>query len=120
MEKNKTPRRDLLNEMGFENSIVFENPDYDSAIIGYDADNYRVVYDYEKMIEHLMDIDGMEYDEAVEFIEYNTIRSLPYAGSNSPIVLHKFDEYLFENNEIPKFNPEDFVNKCITLTCQYA
>jgi hypothetical protein len=91
---NKTPRRDLLNELGLEESIVFENPDYDSAIIGYDADNYRVVYDYEKMIEHLMDIDGMEYDEAVEFIEYNTIRSLPYAGSNAPIILHSIKDYM--------------------------
>ena len=33
-----TPRRDLLNEMGLEDSIVFENPDYDSAIIGYSDD----------------------------------------------------------------------------------
>ena len=73
MENNKTPRRDLLNELGLEESIVFENPDYDSAIIGYDANDSRIIYDFEKMAEHLMKVDGMEYDEAVEFIEYNTI-----------------------------------------------
>lgn len=94
MEKSKTPRRDLLNELGLEEAIVFENPDYDSAIIGYDANEGRIVYDYERMAEHLMDVDGMDYEEAVEFIEYNTLRAIPYAGSNSPIVLHRIDDYL--------------------------
>ena len=31
---SNTERRDLLVELGLEDSIVFENPDYDSAIIG--------------------------------------------------------------------------------------
>ena len=48
-------RRDRLVEMGLEEAVVFENPDYDSAIIGYDANSERVVYDYDKMVEHLMD-----------------------------------------------------------------
>jgi hypothetical protein len=91
MENVKTPRRDLLNELGLEESIVFENPNYDSAIIGYDANNYRIIYDYEKMVEHLMDVDGMEYDEAVEFIDYNTIRAIPYIGSNAPIILNRIE-----------------------------
>lgn len=34
--------RDLLLEMGYEDSIVFENPDYDEAIIGVTEDG-RVV-----------------------------------------------------------------------------
>ena len=94
MENNKTPRRDLLNELGLEESIVFENPDYDSAIIGYDAVDNRVIYDFERMVEHLMNVDSMTYDEAFEFIEYNTIRAIPYFGGKSPIVLHRIDDYL--------------------------
>lgn len=39
-------RRDLLNELGLEDAVVFENPDYDSAIVGYDLVSNRVVYDY--------------------------------------------------------------------------
>ena len=69
-------RRSILNEIGLEDSIVFENPDYDSAIVGYDSVENRIVYDYEKMVDHLMDNDGMTYEEAVEFIEYNTIFAL--------------------------------------------
>lgn len=87
-EINNTPRRDLLNEMGLEDSIVFENPDYDSAIIGY-SDDYRIIYDFDLMVEHLMTVDNMSFEDAIEFIEYNTIRSIPYAGSLAPIVLHK-------------------------------
>lgn len=90
----KTSRRDILNEIGLEDSVVFENPDYDSAIIGYDANNNRVIYDFEKMAIHLMDNDGMTYEESVEFIEYNTLRSIPYAGSNAPIVMYSIEDYL--------------------------
>ena len=45
-------KRDLLVELGYEDSIVFESPDYDNAIIGTD-DNSRVVYDYDKMVKEL-------------------------------------------------------------------
>lgn len=81
--------RELLIELGLDESIVFENPNYDSAIIGYDEITQRVVYDYDKMVDYLITEDGMEYDEAVEFIDYNTIRSCPYMGDKAPIVLRK-------------------------------
>lgn len=99
MEDNKDlqPKRDMLVELGLEESIVFENPHFDSAIIGYDANEYRIIYDYELMIEHLMEQDDMTYEEAAEFIEYNTIRSIPYCN-NAPIVLHSIGEY-FEQNK---------------------
>lgn len=113
--ENKRPRRDLLNELGLEESIVFENPDYDSAIIGYDANESRIIYDFEKMTEHLMEADGMEYDEAVEFIEYNTIRSIPYAGGNAPIVLHSIEDYMDYHLPIKtEFNVKEFTENCIT------
>ena len=41
-----TNKRDLLVELGFEDLIVFDNPDYDSAIIGFDANYNRVIYDF--------------------------------------------------------------------------
>lgn len=86
--------RDLLNEMGREELIVFENPDYDSAIIGISHDD-RVVYSFEKMIKWLMMEDNITEEEAIEFIEYNTIRAIPYFGPNAPIVL--MDEIMFED-----------------------
>ena len=87
MEKN----RELLNQFGHNDAIVFESPSYDEAIIGIDS-NERVVYDFDKMAECLMKEDGMSYEDAIEFIEYNTIRALPYMP-NSPIVMYGLDEY---------------------------
>ena len=86
--------REILVEIGLEDSIVFENPDYDSAIIGYDENRHRIIYDYEKMVEYLMDKDGMTYEAAVEFIDYNTVRACPHMGSNAPIILRNITDYI--------------------------
>lgn len=79
--------REILCDMGYEDAIIFENPDYDSAIIGV-SDDGRVIYDYDKMLAHLMDTDGMEMLDAADFISYNTIRALPYAGECGPIIMY--------------------------------
>lgn len=83
--------RQLLVDFGYEDSIIFKNPSYDAAIIGVSTDG-QVIYDYDKMIGCLMDEDNMTYDEAIDFIDYNTIRSLPYVGEGAPIVMYKFRE----------------------------
>ena len=66
--------------------ILFENPSYDDAFIGLTLDN-RAVYDYDKMIECLMKEDDMSYEEAIEFIDYNSLRSLSYIGEKAPVVI---------------------------------
>lgn len=87
-------KRDLLCELGLEESVVFENPDYEDAIIGWDENSGRIIYDYEKMVECLMNEDGMDYDEAAEFIDYNTVRACPYMGERAPIILKSIEDYL--------------------------
>ena len=79
-------KREMLADVGYEDSIVFESPDYDEAIIGV-TDDGNVVYNYSKMVEHLVEKDRMTQEEAVEFIEYNTVRALPYAGAGAPIII---------------------------------
>ena len=61
------------------------------AFLGVSSDN-RAVYDYEKMVECLMEGDGMDEDEAADFISYNTIRSLDYV-QGAPIVLYPMHEF---------------------------
>lgn len=75
-----------LSDLGYEDVVIFENPSYDDALIGVSDDN-RAVYDFEKMVEWLHKHDGMELDEAVEFIEFNTIRALPYY-EGAPIIMY--------------------------------
>jgi hypothetical protein len=94
MKEKGRERRELLNELNLDESIVFENPDYDAAIVGYDENSGRVIYDIEKMAECLMNDDNMSYEDAIDFISYNTLRALPYAGENGPIVMRNIDMYL--------------------------
>jgi hypothetical protein len=70
-----------------EDAIVFDNMSYDSSIVGVTTDG-RVVYDYDKMVEELMSEEGWSYEDAAEWIDYNTIRSIPYAGPGAPIIMY--------------------------------
>lgn len=78
--------RRLIEEYGYEDIVIFSNPSYASAFIGISEDN-RAVYDFNLMVEFLMEEQGWSDIEAIDFIEYNSIRNLPYY-ENSPIVIH--------------------------------
>lgn len=79
-----------LTEWGYEDAVIFDNPSYDDALVGVSEDG-RAIYDYDKMIICLY-VDGfISIEEAIEFIEYNTIRALPYV-ENAPIILHRLPE----------------------------
>ena len=82
--------KDYLCELGHEDAVVLESPDYLSAVAGVSEDG-RVIYSYPRMVEHLMLNDGMTYEEAAEFIDYNTIGSLPYMGEKKPIILNEIE-----------------------------
>lgn len=65
---------------------VFSNPSFNNSIIGISYDG-RVIYDFDLMIEDLMEEESIDFEDALEFIEYNTLRALPYMGDNAPIIL---------------------------------
>lgn len=65
---------------------LFECSSYEGALVGITDDN-RAVYSYDKMIESLMRDDNMTYDEAVEWIDFNTIGSL-VGKTDGPIIMY--------------------------------
>lgn len=78
--------REYLEAQGHENTIFFENPSFVKAITGI-TDSEQLIYDYDLMIAAAMEEEGWTYDEAIDWIEYNTIRSIPYMGhTHLPIV----------------------------------
>ena len=81
---------EILLDNGYEGIMTFGGPDYEDALIGVSEDN-RAIYDYDLMIESLMDHDDMTYEEAIDWIDFNTIRSLPYAGSDAPIIMYRLE-----------------------------
>lgn len=78
-----------LLDAGYEDVKYLVNFSYDDALIGVSHDG-RAIYDYDKMIEWLMNTEGWDYIDAVEWIEFNTIRALPYMGEDAPIIMYGF------------------------------
>ena len=74
--------RDLLPS----DSVIFENVAYDNSIIGTTLDG-RVIYDYDLMVKEFADDEECTIDEAIDWVEYNTLRSLPYGGPKAPLVV---------------------------------
>lgn len=96
--------KDLISELGYDDAIVFEDYDYADAFIGISHDG-RAVYSYDKMTEWLMLKENWTFEEAIEWIDYNTIRALRYAGPNGPIVVYDVPEYMHpdeEESEVPE------------------
>jgi hypothetical protein len=77
-----------LAEYGHEDVIILSDYSYDDALIGVTEDN-RAVYDFDAMVDWLCNNHGFDHDEAIEWIEYNTIRALAYAGSQAPIIMYR-------------------------------
>ena len=71
---------------------------FDSAIIGTSnlwIGNERVdvlVYDCEKMVEQLMIRDGMDAEEAIDYINFNIEGA--YIGKDTPVVVWQYDDEL--------------------------
>ena len=87
----------IIDYVGEENpsAIMFRDPDFYSAIVGYyynEMDLPVLVYKYDKMVESLTaEYEDSEdpYTDAIEWIDYNTIRALPYMDADGrPIIIY--------------------------------
>ena len=69
-----------------EPEIMFADG-YDEAIAGvvWDGERTRVVYETEEILGILMDRDGMTYDEASEFFDFNVAGA--HVGVYTPLYL---------------------------------
>lgn len=81
---NKELRRKLPPD-----SIVLDDDSYDNSIIGVTLDG-RIIYDYDLMIDELMQDDDCSMEEAIDWIEYNTLRAIPYMGDKAPIIVNSY------------------------------
>lgn len=79
---------EFVEELSLGEVAYFSEEETIPAIIGFEDASRALVYDYDKLIEGFMEhfrkydkeakSDEDLYTEAVEWVEYNTIRSLPY------------------------------------------
>lgn len=62
---------------------------FEDALIGYsqaEGGNIVAVYSYDKCIRVLVDRDGMEEEEALEYFEFNVVGA--YMGPNTPLFVY--------------------------------
>lgn len=84
--------RELIEIYGYgeeEGIIIFENPSYDTAFVGLidGSSNMVAVYDYDKMIEYLVDNEQMTDEEAADFISYNS----SFSQEGYPVILYRLE-----------------------------
>jgi hypothetical protein len=87
--RNDELRKNLC-DSGFSSTILCTNPSYDKSIVGI-TDNGRIIYSYERMVKEFAEDNECTETEAMEFIDYNTVRALPYAGENAPIIMYNVE-----------------------------
>jgi hypothetical protein len=66
---------------------------FDAAILGIAMRCGKpglVVYDAEKCIQILMDRDGMSYEDAYDFFQFNVVGS--WVGEGTPLYLWRYEE----------------------------
>jgi hypothetical protein len=70
---------------------------FDEAIIGYGTkkgSEDSLVYSYEKCVDILIEKQGMTYEDAIEWMEFNVVDA--YVGPTTPIFVRTDLEYLRE------------------------
>lgn len=78
----------ILLDNGYEGIKYLADFSYDTALIGVTNDG-RTVYDYDLMVEWLIDHEHFTEEESRDWIDYNTLRALPYMGEDSPIIMYR-------------------------------
>ena len=91
-QKLERTAEQILADNGYdaEDIVLLKDESYDSALIAV-TDDCRAVYSYDKMVEWYMEKNGCSAEEAIEWIDYNTLRAIPYAGARAPIVVKELE-----------------------------
>lgn len=79
-----------LLDAGYEGVKFLVNYSYDDALIGV-SDDGRAIYDYDKMVEWLVVNEDFTTEEAHEWVQYNTLRAVPYMGDDAPIIMYPLE-----------------------------
>ena len=91
VQRDRKMRIEELKNINEDLVYLGDTPEqYADAIVGTTCDGNHVVYDYDKFAECLVK-EGMTHEEAYDWIGYNTLRSLPYAGEYAPIMINSVE-----------------------------
>ncbi len=87
MESNKI--KDAIIERYADSDDILFADGLDNAIVGFDPNNWKVVYSRSICISILCE--DMSEEEAIDHLEYNTFNA--YVGKNTPLWIDDFGWY---------------------------
>lgn len=87
-ERRERIKRFFVEEVS-PHAVLLDGPEFDDGIIGHY--NGRVVYSKRRIVNSLKHHNRWSEVDAVDWVEFNTIRSLPYMGDHAPIVVNDID-----------------------------
>lgn len=86
----------MVEDQGIEEEVlILDNHAYDKSVVGITEDG-RLIYDFNKMVEEFMEDEQCDETEAIEWLEYNTLRALPYMGERAPIIITESRDSILE------------------------
>ena len=86
----------MVEDQGIEEEVlILDDHAYDKSIIGLTEDG-RLVYDFDKMVKEFAEDEQCDELDAIEWLEFNTLRALPYMGERAPIVIMNNVESIME------------------------
>lgn len=83
--RNIDMNEEIKKQLHNDTAILEPQACFNVAIV--DVEDQRLVYDYDLIVNALMDYYDWTYIDAVEWMEYNVKRSLPYMGEYAPIIV---------------------------------
>ena len=91
-QKLERTAEQILEDNGYDadDIVLLKDESYDSALIAV-TDDFRAVYSYDKMVEWYMEKNGCTAEEAMEWIDRNTMKDIQYAGDGAPIVVKEME-----------------------------
>lgn len=90
--KEQAMQKDLINEITENNPKACFIQGHDNAILGMVKQHGKfclILYDPLKIIDNLMVNDGMSYEDAVEYFQYNI--ECAYGGKHTPAMLVRLE-----------------------------
>ena len=102
MNERRKALDEFLSETYGDDVVHFDGPEFDGGIVGVTTDG-RLVYSYDKLVRALMEANKWDETDAIDWVEFNTLRSLPYIHGKAPVVMNDLD-------------PDDFLFKQLAFT----
>ena len=90
---NDDIRSQLVYFSNSDDTILLEGDEFADGAIGV-TDDGHIVYGYFALVDALMDAWSCTEEEAMEYLGFNTIRSLPYMKTEGipPIIVYEFEK----------------------------